>query len=263
MFRSQQSISCVAAILAAVAIVPIMVMGETIVALQDDFSTYTSNEDVRAAWHNGALYRGNDPAYDSSPTPSYMSNNNQPGYQVCNPVLTTNHDWSVKFDLITKVPAWANRTQKAWLVNYDADAGTVKGYGINWELGTQNQYGSEGLVKIRRADTNTVAITNVTFTGTHLVAAWSNHYGTDGDDPGDGTGDDALDLPMAVFELKWTASTKTLSLYVDGSFRTNYVETTPITDSYNRLYLIGNSTGYFDDVLVTIIPPKGTLITVL
>jgi len=262
MFRSHQSVSCVTALLAAVAVVP-MVMGEMVVALQDDFSAYTSNDGVRAAWHNGALNRGVLAAYDSSPTPSYMNSNNQPGYRVCDPLLTTNRDWSVKFDLLTQTTPWAARTQKAWLVNYDAGSGTVKGYGINWELGNQNQYGSEGLAKIRRLDTTTVGITNINNTGTPLSSVWSNHYGADGDDPGDGTGDDALDLPMAVFELTWTASTKTLSLYVDGSLRTSYVETTPVTGSFNRLYLVGNTYGYFDDVLVTTdVQPKGTLVTV-
>lgn len=263
MFRSHQSVSCVTALLAAVAVVP-MVMGETVVALQDDFSAYTSNEGLRAAWHNGNLFRGVDANYDPSPTPSYMSNNNQPGYRVCDPLLTTNRDWSVKFDLLTKTPSWTTSlAQKAWLVNYDAGSGTVKGYGINWDLGLKNQYGSEGLAKIRRLDTTTVGITNINTTGDPLSSAWSNHYGADGDDPGDGTGDDALDLPMAVFELTWTASTKTLSLYVDGSLRTSYVETAPLTGSFNRLYLVGNSNGYFDDVRVTTdVQPKGTLVTV-
>lgn len=259
---SRQSVSCVAAFLVAASLAP-AAKGEPVVALQDDFSAYTSNEGVRTAWHNGALYRGNDSAYDPSTTPSYMINNNQPCYRVCDPVVSAKRDWSVKFDLLTKVTPWAARTQKAWLVNYDAVGGTVKGYGINWELGNQNQYGSEGLAKIRRLDTTTVGITNVTTTGTNLASVWSNHYGADGDDPGDGTGDDALDLPMAVFELTWTASTKTLSLYVDGALRATYAEAASVTDTFNRLYLVGNSNGYFDDVVVmTDIPPLATLLSI-
>lgn len=261
MWMSRPTVSGVAAFL-VIALVAPRVTGEPVVAVQDDFSAYTSNEGVRAAWHNGALYRGFDAAYDPSVPASYMSNNNQPCYQVCDPILAANRDWSVKFDLLTKATPWAARTQKAWLVNFDAVGGTVKGYGINWELGNQNQYGSEGLAKIRRLDTTTVGITNVNTTGTHLSSVWSNHYGADGDDPGDGTGDDALDLPMAVFELTWTAATKTLTLYVDGVFRTNYVEAASVTDSFNRLYLVGNATGYFDDVVVTTdVLPSGTLVT--
>lgn len=262
MMMSRQSVSCVAAFLVAAALAP-AAKGEPVVALQDDFSAYTSNEGVRAAWHNGSLFRGVDSGYDPSATPSYMSNNNQPCYRICVPELAANRDWSVKFDLLTKATPWAPRTQKAWLVNYDAVGGTVKGYGVNWELGNQIDYGSEGLAKIRRLETTTVGITNVTTTGTALSAVWSNHYGADGDDPGDGTGDDALDLPMAVFELTWTASTKTLSLYVDGALRTSYVEAASVTNTFNRLYLVGNSTGYFDDVLVTTdIPPLATLISI-
>lgn len=94
MSLSRQSVSCVAAFLVAVA-AALTVTGETVVALQDDFSAYTSNEGVRAAWHNGNLFRGVSSAYDPSVPPSYMSNNNQPGYRVCDPVLAANRDWSV------------------------------------------------------------------------------------------------------------------------------------------------------------------------
>ncbi len=262
MVMSRQSVSCFALVLVAVTAVP-LVSGEPVIALQDDFSAYTDNAGLRTAWHNGSLSRGSNSAYDPSDPPSYMINNNQPAYRACAPVVAANRDWSVKFDMITVVSQWAPRTQKAWLVNYDAVGGTVKGYGVNWELGNQDQYGSEGLAKIRRLDTTTVGITNVNTTGTNLASAWSNHYGADGDDPGDGTGDDALDLPMAVFELTWTAATKTLRLYVDGALRTSYVEAVSVTDSFNRFYLVGNSTGYFDNVVVTTdIPPLATLLSI-
>jgi len=241
----------------------------TITHLSDDFSSYWrnsvngtsggtfsnpySNEAVRAAWHNGSLYAYSDPLWDSSAVPMGMSSNNQIAYRdLSMPVLSTSN-WSVSLRMLNTSYGSSGSVQKVWLANFDSATSTIAAYGTLWSTGAATDYGSEGLAQIRSLQSGTALTINTT--GTNLSSQQSGHVGADGDDNPAQSPNDALDLPMATWELKWDATTKTLSLLVDGVAKGSKTVTgDPVASSFNRLYIIGSNTGRFDDVVVTSTP---------
>jgi len=235
----------------------------TVTHINDDFSSYWrntangtsggtfssgySNEAVRAAWNNSSIFYGSDANFDASATPAYVTINSRVAYRNLATPVSAADDWSVSF----KVHSTSySRVQRVVLANYDSNTSTFSGYAAMWETQTANDNSSEGLAHIRLYTAGSVLSDgNINATGTGLGSTRSGHVGADGDDPAGGN--DVTDLPMSTWVLSWSAANKTLKLTVDGVEKVSVVQATSVAPTFNRLMLVGNGTGYFDNVVLT------------
>jgi hypothetical protein len=241
-------------------------MGTTVTHLSDDFEAYNTNADLRTAWNNTGLFLGiqGTTANSGAILPlgtKFHQSNNATTYRDLADDVSAEDDWTLSFKVSQNDVARA--AQVVWLVDYLGAPGTQggvlsNGYGVRFDMNTE-------LVRIIRTGTATdPAAGSLIGVGSSLVPpetrtgiSLSPSIALGGVIPDTGP------LPFYDAKLTWTASTKTLAVYLIDleTPKTTFVETTSITPTFDRVYAIGNGAGWFDDISVTstVIPEPASL----
>lgn len=143
-------------------------------------------------------------------------------------------DWKVVWKMLTLNPGHSGRAQFLAMLNGNG----TQGYAVIWN--TDEGEGNEGRVSLRKIDQ------------TEEFGSGPGSLGSGQIGPSSFAGHEAFadeTASFAEFELSWEAGTGRLTLKIDD------VEKLEITDpsfsSFSRIYLRGNGTGLFDDIVVS------------
>lgn len=189
---------------------------------------------------NWTYHNGNTPALISgTPTPAsvYFTINNGVIYTPLSRVLNT--DFELSLD------ASHSAYQRCLWVGLFNDDGT-QGYALRWDSTVFSQWGSAGLVSIRKYSVTAPSTANLTFStaGTVLGTAVAS-----GHNPGNTT-TAATSLPFARLRLTWSRDTGTLALYVNDVLKQTVIDTSFTT--FSRLYVGGNTGSKFDNISASV-----------
>lgn len=201
----------------------------------DDVRLQTVFEDSMESLSNWTSVTGASPSLSSANSSltsvPYLALNNGVVRAEIGSTVTSN--WTLRFKA-------SHSTWQRALCASVLNAEGTKGYGVLWDSSTSSQANGEGYVSIRKFSLSDEPAWDDT--GTELTTPTDSGHG-------------ALSTPMAVIELSWEATSHTLYLRVNG------MPIAQVTDasfgSFNRVYLRGNTTSYFDEVtLLCDTPPS-------
>jgi hypothetical protein len=184
--------------------------------LMDEHFDYADNDGLQTVWSGGELVT-DDPDVEYEP---YLKLGNQIVHASLNQMVTGDFDisWKVGFTA-------DNRAQHLWVMN---DAGT-QGYGCLVYNGT-----GACLAYVNKFDDPNGMVTwrpsGETFGFKYLGYNYK---------------DDGKFVPM---RLTWDSATGNLTMYCNGNEIVTYTDTS--FSSFSKIYLVGNSYGLFDDILV-------------
>lgn len=241
------------------------VAGADTIVLQDSMS-YANEGDMNAAWAGpygtGGLATVFETPIDGATDPTPASGESM---RLGNGVVSRSLDQAVTEDWTVEMKMLVSDHQRGvsfWLLN---SAGT-RGYGFNWDTSNPDQPGSSqgaGYLSIRKFDNAAHAdwgsfgggIDLVTVSGVHPIAGYAVTVATD--NQGTSSFDTGAWLDFMDVKLTWEKDTGTLTLYANGS---QVAQTTDQDfDSFDALYLRGNSFGYYDEITVSIVPEPAAL----
>lgn len=239
------------------------------VMVSDDFESYADTTALRAAWTKGGgsdvnlttnfdvdANIGIDQAISKS-----ASLGNGIWYRS---FATISGDWTLSAKMLMST---YSRSQGIGLL----DSTGKQGYMLRWNSGNVNQYGGNGSISIRKFDlasewTDYSYLTNNTFTSdltggapasvvnsTHAATGYAVTAAPDNTIANatfSTTWDDFADV-----EIAFTAATNTLVVKVNNSTVLTIADAGGFTN-FSRLYIRGNSTGYFDNVSLDAVVPE-------
>ncbi|WPJ97262.1 right-handed parallel beta-helix repeat-containing protein [Coraliomargarita algicola] len=142
---------------------------------------------------------------------------------------TVTTSWTLRFK--ASHSDW-QRYLYACVVNADG----TEGYGVLWDSANSTQYNGEGRISIRKFSSGDPP---TLYNGGAILADPPNPVRS---------GHRSLSAPMALIELSWDAFDNTLYLRVDGMPIASYTDNS--YDSFSAVYLKGNTTSMFDDVVL-------------
>ncbi len=233
-----------------------------------DSMDYVDDAAIQAAWT--AAVTGSNPGVATqtsytptplsglNPTPasgSFMTLNNGVRYRELGATLTDS--WT--FNVLIQSSSYSRS-----IVAYLLDSTGTEGYGIRFGTALVDQYNGDGYVRITKFDNSTYTDWSSFGTGTSLTAqALSNHPVTGYEvtsapdsDQNNATYNTAAWEDFMELTLTWDSGTGTLTAYADG------VEVGSATDtdfsSFSRVYLRGNTTSFFDEVVISTVPESGS-----
>jgi hypothetical protein len=246
------------------------------IVFSDDMN-YESSAAMQAAWlpafgvsggANPALATNATftPTNISSQTPApasgaFMSLANGARYRSLGGTLTG--DWSLDVKMLHNS---YTRYQSIFLLN---EAGT-EGYGLAWSGTNVDQNGGRGLVQIVKFSDFSYSDYN-SFSGGTTIGGSANSgqpvtgYTVTGTPGGSAQNSATFDTSSWAdfldLRLEWKATTRELTLYSEGV----QVRQTTDTDfsEFSRVYVRGNTTTYFDSIVVTTVPEPGVLAFVI
>ncbi len=234
-----------------------------------DAMDYADNAAIQAAWANAGT-GGNNPAVVSNLTfvPAPISGNtpapvSQPAMSLANGVrfrelgTTLTNSWTLELKMLMSN---YSRSQRVYLLN----ATGTEGYGLEWGSTNVNQNSGNGLVSIRKFSNNTYtnwdtfpqgALLGSTANSLHPVTGYAVTHAPDA--IASNATYDSTWAGMADIKLTWDSTTNVLTLYVDGDQRVQATDAD--FSSFSRIYLRGNTAGYFDEIKVSTIPEPGAM----
>ncbi|MFA5689465.1 MAG: hypothetical protein WC959_10020 [Kiritimatiellales bacterium] len=163
---------------------------------------------------------------------------------------TLKEDWVLSAKILHKS---YGRGQGIYLLN---EAGT-QGYGILWNSANVSQFAGNGFLSIRRFDNANYKDWPSFGVGTQLGREANSQHPVTGycvtklssADQNTATYETAAWNDFLTVELHWSATEGTLRLYANGKFITQAADNS--FSEFSRIYLRGNSDGYFDDIQVS------------
>ncbi len=228
-----------------------------------DDMNYADNTEIQAAWSNGLgapsevftqLSFAPTPLSALTPTPAsgtVMGLNNGIRYRSLDSTVT--QDWTLSFLVLQSS---YQRGQGVYLL----DSTGSEGYGVIFDGSTVNSYSGEGFLKIMKFDNSTYTDWGSFGIGTQLVVGIESGHPVLGyavtaapdADQNNASYDTGNWQDMLEVTLTWESATGTLTAYAGG------VESISTTDTdfsnFDRIYLRGNTKGYFDNLQVTVVP---------
>jgi len=199
----------------------------------DEQFNYANTTALQAAWTKvdasvQSMSLGTDSAID--PTQPYAVLPNSLSSRAIGTTLTG--DWTVSYNVLQ-----TNVQRGSWLGLLDASG--QHGYGVLWDSGNAGVTGT-GTVSIRKFDLST-AISSWSQNGTQIGSSTSS-------------GHQITATPMALFTLNYVAATGTLTLFVDNVQKLSVTDTS--FSSFSTVYLKGNSSQYYDNILIAVPEPE-------
>jgi hypothetical protein len=196
------------------------------VTVMDEHFDYADTDALRAVWSGSGVLITEDSDIVGTP---YMSLGNYITYAELSQPVTTD------FQISWKMGATSNlRGEWLWLMNADGS----QGYGVCLDTGISGNYSYTRLNKI---DDPNAMMTWRPY-GTSLASSSTNYVF-----------DSAAGTTFCEFELSWTAATGEFVLTVNGEEEFRVVDTD--FNTFNRIYLVGNAWGLFDDIVMTTAAP--------
>lgn len=157
-----------------------------------------------------------------------------------NSAVTTGLGQTITGDFSLSISILHSTTQRFQWVSITSDTG--EGYGFGWS--SDNSPTGSGSVKLRRYD---VLPTAYNSNGTAITAnASSGHAGVTLADS----------TTPATFTLSWASATNTLTLEQEGSIVSTLSDPALTYNTFSRVTLSGNTSGYFDDLSVSAAIPE-------
>ncbi|WP_309398733.1 right-handed parallel beta-helix repeat-containing protein [Cerasicoccus maritimus] len=194
----------------------------------DNLRFQTSFEDPMVNLDNWSSVSGSSPSLNSANASlavvPYLALNNGVVRAELGSTVTSN--WTLRFR--ASHSTW-QRGLYACVLNADGE----EGYGVLWDSATSGQANGEGYVSIRKFSLS-------------AEPAWSDK-GSQLTTP-TASSHNATTAPMALIELSWDASSSTLYLRINGQPIAQTVDSS--FNSFSRVYLRGNTTSYFDDIIL-------------
>ncbi|MEM6331883.1 MAG: PEP-CTERM sorting domain-containing protein [Planctomycetota bacterium] len=247
---------------AALALMAASPTDASIVAYSEDFN-YANNAELQAAWIDGDT--GN-PAFQFFRSTSFTS---AAAGQTVDPVAggpvarlanelvydtldqTVTEDWTLTFKALSTN---YQRGQFVALMNADG----TEGYALNWDTAQSTQFNGEGNVRLRKLDFASSWSTFGVPANTVLATLNQSGHPATGFPYDQSTDTYSTEFAgFAEFELSWEKATGTLTVSVNGNVLGSAVDTD--FDTFDRIYLRGNTNLVVDDIIVTTIPEPGSL----
>ncbi len=234
-----------------------------------DSMNYADNAAIQAAWAGGAGTLGSNPGVatvtNPDPTPVLDAFNPSPasgsfmtlgnGVRFRELGTTVTDSWTLDVKLLASS---YSRSLGVFILN----AAGTEGYGLLWNNANPNNNSGNGLVQIREFNNSSYTDYNSFGTGAQIgVSSNSGHAalgyavtGVDGTTPANqnlATYDTSVWQDFLDLSLAWDSGTGQLTL-------TGGTAPVVITDtsfsSFSRIYVRGGTTGYFDELSVTVVP---------
>lgn len=229
----------------------------------EDDMEYADTAAMQAAWSNGVgattervtqLSFVATPLSSQSPSPAsgaVMGLNNGVRYRSLDQTVTD--DWTLTYLYLSSS---YSRNHSIFLL----DSTGTQGYGISFETSSPNAFTGEGFLSINKFDNSTYSDWGTFGTGTVLGSGSDSGHPITGyevltapdSNQNNATYDTANWQDMMTISLSWESATGTLTATVNGVEQTS--ETDTDFSSFDRIYVRGNTRGYFDDLQVTVIP---------
>lgn len=259
--RKVRLLSAGCRIVACLAVVGFAMTGRAGVVFSDGMD-YANDAALRTVWTN--LYANNfiKTAVLYGPTPlaaqsgadvpasgKYMAMGN--GVSSAELGTTITNDWSLTVKVLHRN---YSRSQSFYLL----DSTGSQGYGVVWGSGSVNQYDGNGVYTIRKFDNSTHSDWGTFGTGGQSGSVLSGSHPVTGyevtaapsSDQNSATYDTSSWADFVTLRLDWSATSGALELYEDGTLVGQTTNTS--FSSFSRIYLRGNTDGYFDDVEVSV-----------
>jgi len=172
--------------------------------------------------------------------------------------VTVTEDWTLTFKALSTD---YRRGQFIALMN----AAGTQGYAVQWDTANVNQFDGEGAVRLRKFDFASEWTAFGLPSGNTQIANFNNSGHP-------ATGFEVLAAPdndqanatystefegFAEYELTWEKATGKLTLSLNDTVLGSTIDTD--FDTFDRIYLRGNTNLVIDDIVVTTVPEPGSL----
>lgn len=217
----------------AVAVLAIGTAARAAVVFHDDFTGYSDNAAVQAAWSSSGAIQDAITSLDGSTTITGLSYYQVGNYRSKHPIgQALAGDWTLSFGILHNS---YSRAQRIGLMNADG----TQGYVATWGSNNNTQFGGEGSVNIAEADLDAEwSIDNPTLANLGTLGRSSHPATGFAWDSNLQTYSDAFE-GFEQMELSWTASTGDLTFRVNGDVRVTATDT-----SFNEFSMIYNGHEY-------------------
>lgn len=254
-------LTLLSAIAAAATALPTM----AVEVFNDDFN-YVDSSAFEAAWTRAD---GSSGGITSSITTSSSSETVTPATA---PVLklsnglyyddldqTLSGDWTLSTKLLH---SQYSRSQMIFLTNAEGS----QGYGIEWGgAGQPTQFGGDGYLRMRKLDLDDDnPLTDDAWSDWSTSGSIMGSTGSSTDHPvtgyeyiSEGAYSETFE-GLGLVQLTFDSATGTLTAYMDGVQKNQTTDTE--FSSFGRVYIRGNTSGYFDDIVVDgVVPEPGSI----
>lgn len=229
-------------------VLPLLALGASIIVsapaatlLQDSFSYTAYSEMSSAGWVNSYGANPSFVSFDSGTNTALSMNNSGQRYDFSSTGIATT-------DFTLTVNAAQNNFARALyvLVTSAPDVNNViTGYGIKWDSSSSTGWGGQGFMQITKVsyDLDITALgTGTTGTGSTTENGSGNLILASNSTP-------TTASQFGSFQLTWNNATDTIVLSSSGTTVATLTDST--YSSFSRIYLSGNTTGFFDSISLT------------